>query len=743
MTCFGRRTGFAFLVLLFVFRPSHATEGPQRVLILHSFGRDFAPFNEVAQQFRTELALRSPEPVEFVDASLALARFDDLERDAPLLNFISAIYAVEPPDLLVPVGGPALQFCLRNRAVLFPQTPVLVLCVDQRRLADLPPDEKIVSVSIDVDLPVLMKNMFDLLPETRHVYVAMGAAPLEQFWEAEMRREWKGFTDRAEFHWWSALSVEQMKQHAAGLPPSSVIFSGIVARDAAGVPYEQERALAELHAVANAPIFGYAKEQLGLGIVGGPVLGLRQAGTVGVDAALRLLAGEPPRDIRVLPQSLLPPVYDWRELKRWKIPESRLPQSSTVLFREPTLWEEYRWVIAAVVALCLLESGLILALLIEYRRRRIAERNARESEEQMQLAAEAANIGMWSLDLRRKGIWASERARKLYGFTKSEPIDFEKFLERVHSDDRGPVKAATQVLMRDGGQYREEYRVVLPSGEQRRILAMGSSVEAADGTPKQLRGVSLDVTNRRLAEVKLEQLSAQLAHATRVSTLGELASTLAHELNQPLTAMLSNAQAALRMEATGALDSQDVHEILEDIVRDDKRAGEIIHRMRTFLEKEVHVHEPVDLRQSIHDAAGLLRGRLLEAGIALKLDLPSELPLVEAGVVEVQQVVLNLMLNGIEAMSGTDPSGRKLIVTAKSENGRVIVCIQDRGPGVAAEMIENVFQPFYSSKPGGLGLGLAICRRIAETHDGQLWLESNTDRGAAFCFALPVAAGKP
>jgi C4-dicarboxylate-specific signal transduction histidine kinase len=198
------------------------------------------------------------------------------------------------------------------------------------------------------------------------------------------------------------------------------------------------------------------------------------------------------------------------------------------------------------------------------------------------------------------------------------------------------------------------------------------------------------------------------------------------------------------LAVAGDLSPQDVQEILDDIVRDDKRAGEIIRRMRALLERNDSVHETVDILRCIKDTAGLLRGKLLEAGVSLTLDVASGLPCVEAGPIEVQQVILNLMLNGIEsmAMSGTELSDRRLTVTARHEAKHVVVCVRDRGPGVPAERMENVFQPFNSSKPEGLGLGLAICRRIAESHGGKLWLEANTKGGASFCFSLPVAAEK-
>ncbi|MCW5559254.1 MAG: hypothetical protein KIT22_15665, partial [Verrucomicrobiae bacterium] len=376
------------LLVLIVFLPALrllAADSPRRVLLVHSFGRDFAPFNEVSAQFRTELARRSPEPVEFLDASLEMARFDGVERDEALLEFLAAIFQDRAPDLVAPVGGPAAQFCLRHRPALFPQAPLLALGMDKRRLEEIGVAGDACTVGVDVDLGPLLKNVMEVLPETREVFVLMGTAPLEQFWEGELKKEWPGMAPGITFHWLSGQSLEQMVETVHRLPPRSVVFAGIVNRDAAGIPHVQENALSAIRNASSAPIFGYQDAQLGLGIVGGRLFPMGQAGVAGAEAAVKLLAGVPASMVggRFLP--LNPPVFDARELRRWGLPESALPAGSTLHFREPSLWEAHRTAVLVAAAVTTVQTALILLLLA-------ARRRAQEMDASLSLAAEAARV---------------------------------------------------------------------------------------------------------------------------------------------------------------------------------------------------------------------------------------------------------------------------------------------------------------------------------------------------------------
>jgi len=226
----------------------------------------------------------------------------------------------------------------------------------------------------------------------------------------------------------------------------------------------------------------------------------------------------------------------------------------------------------------------------------------------------------------------------------------------------------------------------------------------------------------------------------RVNTLGELSSSLAHELTHPVTAILSNAQAAQRFLDADEVDLNEVREILIDIVSEDQRAGEVIHRLRRLLRKgEPQKHcDDVDLNEVIRDVLRLMRSDLINQTVTVDTDLAQNLPPVTGDRVQLQQVVLNLALNACEAMTNYNSSERQLLIVSKSENGTVLVSVTDRGGGILKEKLEHVFERFFTTKKEGMGLGLSICRTIIDAHRGEIWATNNSDRGATFHFSLPI-----
>jgi hypothetical protein len=340
----------------------HGAESGQveRVLILHSLGRDFAAFNAASSGFRTELARQSPAPIEFLEASLETARFVEGGSETPFVEYIRALFGDRPPHLLVPFGAPAMGFLLRHRAKLFAGVPLLVGAVDRRRLKNADLGLNATAVGVDLDLPAISENILRILPSTKTVEVVIGNSPLERFWRAELRQDLKPFTSRVGLTWLNELSFEDMRKRVANLPRDNAVLYAILLVDAAGVPHEQEHALEILHRDSSAPVFGVFDSQLGHGIVGGPLYPVQQVSREAAGLAVRILNGETAGRIDPVLLDATTPVYDWRELKRWKIGEDRLPPGSIVQFREPTLWEQYRWYIIAALAIITLQTAIIV-----------------------------------------------------------------------------------------------------------------------------------------------------------------------------------------------------------------------------------------------------------------------------------------------------------------------------------------------------------------------------------------------
>ena len=298
-------------------------------------------------------------------------------------------------------------------------------------------------------------------------------------------------------------------------------------------------------------------------------------------------------------------------------------------------------------------------------------------------------------------------------------------------------------------RFIPEERLTDAHGNVRWLQTVKRPILEHNGSGRQVLGASTDITKRKETEIQLQDLRAELAHVSRISTMGELATSLAHELNQPLTAILSNAQAALRFLGREPVDLTEVREILQDIVQDNSRAGEIIRRMRALVKKEKLEFAPLDLAALIRSVATLLHSDAILLNVEIEIDANDDLPPVVGDKVQVQQVVLNLLLNAFDAMKESPRNERKVTILTELYGRMVKVSVCDTGPGLTPEKRARLFQPFYTTKLQGLGMGLSICRSIVEAHQGHLWAENspididaNPGRsGAVFSFTLPVEEG--
>ena len=261
----------------------------------------------------------------------------------------------------------------------------------------------------------------------------------------------------------------------------------------------------------------------------------------------------------------------------------------------------------------------------------------------------------------------------------------------------------------------------------------------AYGRAVEIQGIGRDVTQLRRAELEIDRQREQVTHLTRVAILGQLAGALAHELRQPLTAILSNAQAAQRLLARDAPDVEELNAIVDDIVADDVRAGEVIARLRSLLKKGAGTVQAVDVNAVIRDTLALARGKLIEHRVAVTARLASPLPPARGDPVQLQQVLLNLLLNAAEAMNGNESADCRLVVSSgRQGDDFLLVAVADTGIGLSEQAAAKLFEPFFTTKPHGLGLGLSICESIITVHGGQLSASNNVDRGATFLFTLPV-----
>ncbi|HTY86123.1 MAG TPA: ATP-binding protein [Candidatus Acidoferrum sp.] len=711
---------------------------PKRVLMIHSFGATAPPFTVHSTAFEEELTRQAGQEVDLDEVSLDMARYTAPDLQDAFAEFLSTRLAKWKPDLVVPIGSPAGRFVAQHRGRLFPQTSILYAGMDLRTL---PPDAlqtNAAFVGQVFDIVRLGEDILQLAPDTTNLVIVVGSSPLEQFWADMFRHGFEPFTNRVSLLFLNGLSFDQMRDRVATLPPHSFIFLGLLVRDVTGVTINEDEALQNLRAVANAPINGIFRNQLGLGIVGGRLYDAEKIGRDAAGVGVRILRGEPASSFPVQLEPPGPPEYDWRELRRWRIPESRLPGGSLVRFREPTFWQRYQWRIVAVVSLCLFEAALIVLLLVNRASRHRATRALRESEARFSLLANTAPVLVWVAGPDKRCTFFNRPWLEFTGRALEQELG-DGWAEGVHAEDVAACLKTFHEAFDARRPFIMEYRLRRHDGEYRWVTDHGVPRFDSERNFLGYIGSCADVTDRRRAEAEIQHQRAELAHVGRISTLGAMAGTLAHELNQPLNAILNNAQAGSRFLTGAPPDLAEVRGALEDIAEDTRRAGEVIRQMRALVKKDEPKFQSLDLNQLLEKVVQLLHADSLVRKVRLELKLAPDLPAAQGDNVQIQQVVLNLLLNAFDAMKDAPESERAVILRTRQPEAAVIqVEVADHGTGLSPERLANLFEPFRSSKREGLGLGLSISHSIILAHQGRLWAENNPGGGATFHFTLPV-----
>jgi signal transduction histidine kinase len=599
--------GFIFgFALSFALQIASAAESKRVLLLYYSFGGNLVN----ATHFRAALEQQSQEPLEIYDAPLNTARPANEDVVARYADYLHALLPDQRLDLVVAVGGSAVNLSQRYRGQNFPFAPMLAIA-EARRIPPADLAENDVVVASDIDVTTVIENILRVLPDTKNVAVVIGNSPVERFWLEQVRLASEPFATRISFTYFNDLPFDEMLKRVETLPPKSAIFHLMLLVDAAGTTHDDSKITPRLRAVANAPIFTYYDINFGNGIVGGPLISVESRSQTAARVALRILHGESPRDIKVQPIGFATPRFDWREMQRWGIPESRLPPGSEIHFRPPTAWEQYRQQILALFALFLLQNALIGWLIYE-----------------------------------------------------------------------------------------------------RRL--------------------------RRLAEIRSHNSMAELTYMNRRASAEQRSAALAHEVSQPLAGIATKASAGLRWLRMGRPDLQKTEAALEGIVDASQRANDIIASVRAMYKKEPPESVPIDINQIILTVLLIVRIELRQHRVDLQTQLDRHLPTVLGDKVQLQQVVLNLVTNAIEAMHSAQTRVLK-VQTDQANPGMVRVSIEDTGTGIDPSNVDRIFKPLFTTKAAGMGMGLAICRSIIESHGGRIWGTPAANQGSIFQFELPIS----
>ena len=384
------------------------------------------------------------------------------------------------------------------------------------------------------------------------------------------------------------------------------------------------------------------------------------------------------------------------------------------------------------------ESGTpeFVGAITDITERKHAEEILRRSEAYLSEAQRLSHTGSWAcVPVIGKHSYWSEEIFRITGFDPTGgPPSFEEFERRIHLDDRARTGEHFRTAIREKVDFDHSYRIVHPGGEIRVIQSIGHPVFGPTGDVVEFVGTLMDVTERRRAEEERQAL----AHTNRITTMGQLTASIAHEVNQPIAAVVTNAQAALRWLNMQPSEPEEVRQALDRIVKAGRRAGDVISRMRALVRKAPPRKDQLDINDMIREVIALTRSELHSSGILLQTQLEDRLPLVAGDRIQLQQVMLNLILNAVEAMSGSNEGSRDLLIGTEEDGANgVRIVVRDWGSGLKPESLDRLFDAFYTTKPDGMGMGLSICRSIVEAHGGRLWATPNLPQGAAFQFTLP------
>ncbi|XXY50289.1 ATP-binding protein [Sorangium sp. So ce269] len=718
--------------------PALADEAPASVLVFVSDDSTAPAMSAITGELRQAVQAGWSGPITFKLEYIDLSWFDTPEYARELRRFYRVKYSSYHPGVIVALRLDVLRVVLDLRRELWPGVPVVFLAEDQGAALAVPAAPDVTGIWIEFAWLRTTETALRLFPDTREIAIVMGASPWERARRAGLASELRPLADRVALLDLAGLPLAELDRRLATLPEDALVLFDTFYMDGDGRRFVGLQVFERVRAHTQRPFFSVHGVGLGKGLVGGVMVDYGRLGRDLGGMTLRLLGGEPAASIPIRAADATELAFDARELARFQIPEDRLPPGAEVRFRMPSLWDLYRrWAVGAA-AVVTLQATLIAGLIIERRRRGRAQVMG-----DAVLASMAGFVAI--LDqagvLRRANQGWSQPSREnawgpLAGVAEGRSY-LEVFRQAAAAGDAGAarvVELVEGVLAGRDGEGTVEYHHVATERwieVRARRLSLGGGGAVVS---------QFDVTGRRRAENEARESLSALSHLNRVAAMGELASSIAHEINQPLSAILTNAQATEILLGRGAPDVAGASAAIAEIVTDARRAGQVVRRTRALMKKgEVQI-ERCDLNEAAREVARLAGNDALLRGATIVLELAPDLPAVRGDAVQLQQVALNLMSNALDAVSERPHGGRRVIVRTARASGRVALAVEDSGEGGAGDDPERFFEPFFTTKPAGLGLGLSISRSIAAAHGGRLYAERAPGGGVVVRLELPGEA---
>ncbi|WP_225040555.1 sensor histidine kinase (plasmid) [Rhizobium sp. T1470] len=580
-----------------------------RILILYPYDERLVATTVAGEALRSRLLEETDGKIDLFSEFLDLSRFPEADHVSRMGRYLAEKYAARRPDVVVALGKESASFISTNRGRIAPDAKIVAAGFGNSTAENIDLPDDVIGAFTTFDIVKTAEMARKLQPNARHLYIIGGSSEFDREWLASARADLDEFSKSYETKYLEDLTIEEFIERASDVPVDSIILALTIFKDRAGRNFIPREAIRQIAATASAPVYGPYQTYIDHGVVGGNTVTFDSLGRTVGNLVIDAIAGKQVVDVNA-PQTY---IVDARQLRRWGLAEEDLPAGTIQMYKERGFWEEHWLASTSVVAVVLMQAGVISILLFERRKRRQAE--------------------------------------------------------------------------------------------SRSLLHLLEAV-----------------------------------HLNQSATAGALSSSIAHELNQPLSAIRNNAEAASQLLRSEPPDLQLIQQILQDIQEDDQRAGDIIGRMRGLLKKRSEIDwQEFDLNDVASSAIHIIHGEAERRGITLNTNQPTtELP-VRADKVHVQQVVLNLATNAMDAMMDADSAKRILTFATGIEKERAELCVVDTGNGIPEERLSTIFEPFYTTKNAGTGLGLSISRAIVETYGGTISAYNRPEGGAIFRVVLPLA----
>ena len=696
----------------------------RHVLVLYDERTELPGLAMIDAGIRQTLA-SGPEHIEVYIETMDNARFDSPGYRDLLGDHLWSKYAGKRIDVAMAVMGPALEFLLKHRATIFPnapETPIVFCGISPRTFRDRPVPPAVTGVLLRREFAPSLKLALGLHPDTERIMVVAGSSDFDRSVLKLAREEFRPFEDRRPFIYNTNKPLRELLAELSALPPRTLILYTTMFRDGADQAYVPHEVAQRISATANAPVYGFLDQYVGHGIVGGRLYSLTAHGEAAAGLVLKILSGTSTAALPPIEPDTSVTSFDWRQLRRWQISEDRLPPGSTILFRNPSLWQRYKWHMLGIAAICIGQSVLIGLLVVNLAKRRAAEATVRESEKRMTLAAEAGRLGMWVWESSNVHMWVSEKWRSIYGYSPEEDVYFDAMIRRVHPEDRSDIERTIGTALKDKNVFDIQHRLLLPNGNVRWISSTGRVESTGKNGCVRLVGISIDITERKEAEDAALEVSGKLITAQE-DERRRIARDLHDDLNQRL-ALLS-----VEADLLGQIDHDpSAQPLISEIASNVRSLSSEVHKLsyqlhpakleqlglvsatRSFCQ-EISTHSPVGV-EFVHNAVPREINRTV--GLCLYRIVQESLQnTIKHSHATAARVELNYHTNALWLVISDNGQGCELGIAARHQ-GLGLVGMRERVRLVRGQIV------FHSARGQGMRIEVVVPSPLREPANGEV-----------------------